>query len=385
MNKKELNRMKKELKADSAILNINEIYSVYLKKDNGAIIYNNLNHFQMLDSEMQDFYFNNFKKILGGNLDTKLFELEFKDNPNETQLILNNMLKSQDKNFYIEYANKIIDKILKNYIYDSDIVITFVKGEYWKPSNNKNKTEIDGEDDIVQSLPFIMESINKVEPFKKTVVFNFEEKEFKASNILDTVINFNNPIEGFMFPSFDNGYSDINKILFYNSKPKELNYKFIENVLNCSMKLTAEEEKNCFIDIVKTVVGESIKTEVIEDIYSRITDIENFSDEDEEINIGLNDIKNILKDIGAKDVEVLDKVFDESCGKDYKFSAKNIVPNFKSKSLKVWNEDISISVNPKNLSSIKQVKGTNGERCLLIELNDDVLVEGFKLATEDNI
>lgn len=243
MNKKELNRMKKELKADSAILNINEIYSVYLKKDNGAIIYNNLNHFQMLDSEMQDFYFNNFKKILGGNLDTKLFELEFKDNPNETQLILNNMLKSQDKNFYIEYANKIIDKILKNYIYDSDIVITFVKGEYWKPSNNKNKTEIDGEDDIVQSLPFIMESINKVEPFKKTVVFNFEEKEFKASNILDTVINFNNPIEGFMFPSFDNGYSDINKILFYNSKPKELNYKFIENVLNCSMKLTAEEEK----------------------------------------------------------------------------------------------------------------------------------------------
>ncbi|SKA75266.1 protein of unknown function [Clostridium sp. USBA 49] len=385
MNKKELNRMKKELKADSAILNINEIYSVYLKKDNGAIIYNNLNHFQMLDSEMQDFYFNNFKKILGGNLDTKLFELEFKDNPNETQLILNNMLKSQDKNFYIEYANKIIDKILKNYIYDSDIVITFVKGEYWKPSNNKNKTEIDGEDDIVQSLPFIMESINKVEPFKKTVVFNFEEKEFKASNILDTVINFNNPIEGFMFPSFDNGYSDINKILFYNSKPKELNYKFIENVLNCSMKLTAEEEKNCFIDIVKTVVGESIKTEVIEDIYSRITDMENFSDEDEEINIGLNDIKNILKDIGAKDVEVLDKVFDESCGKDYKFSAKNIVPNFKSKSLKVWNEDISISVNPKNLSSIKQVKGTNGERCLLIELNDDVLVEGFKLATEDNI
>lgn len=92
-----------------------------------------------------------------------------------------------------------------------------------------------------------------------------------------------------------------------------------------------------------------------------------------------------MKDIGAKDVEVLDKVFDESCGKDYKFSAKNIVPNFKSKSLKVWNEDISISVNPKNLSSIKQVKGTNGERCLLIELNDDVLVEGFKLATEDNI
>lgn len=377
--------MKKEFKADSAILSIKEIYAVYVKKDNGAIIYDNLNYFQMLDTEMQELYLNNFKKILGGNIDTKLFELQFKtdEQANESQLIFNDMLNSEDKEAYIECGSKVVGRILENYTYESDVVVTFIKGEYWKPSNSKNKSEIEGEEDIVQSLPFIMGSINKVEPFKKTVIFNYEEKELKASNILDTFINLNTPLEGFMFPSFDNGYADVNKVLFYNSKPKELNHKFIENVLSCTMKLTAEEEKNCFTDIIKTVVGESVKPEVIESIYSKISDVKEFAEDDEEASIGLSDIKNILKDIGAKDIEVLDRVFDESCGREYKFAADNILPDFKSKSLKVWNEDISINLNPKSLSGIKQVKGANGERCLLIEINDDVIVEGFKLAAEE--
>ncbi|MCM8710358.1 DUF4317 domain-containing protein [Clostridium sp. SYSU_GA19001] len=385
MNKKELNKMKKEFKLDSALLSIKEIYNAYIKKDNGNVIYTDLNYFQMLDAEAQELYLNNFKKIVGGTLNTKLFELQFKitDGYNESQLLLNDMLKSEDKESYIEYNNKFVGKVLENYTYDSDVVVTLIKGEYWRASNSKNKSEIHGEDDVVQALPFIMGTINKVEPFKKTLVFNYKEREFKPSSMLDTYINLKSPLDGFMFPSFENGCLDINKVLFYNSKLKDLNYKFIDKVLNCNMRLTAEEEKNCFTNIIKNVVGESVKPEVIESIYSKISEIQDFAEEDEEATISLSDMKNILKDIEVKDIEFIDNVFEDSCGKEYKFTVSNILPDFNSKSLKVWNDDISICMNPKNLSGIRQVKGSNGERCLVIELNDDVIVEGFKLTTEE--
>jgi len=66
---------------------------------------------------------------------------------------------------------------------------------------------------------------------KRTLKFDYTDNEFKANSALDSVINLNAPLEGFMFPSLSNGYSDYNKVLYYVSKPKELNTSFIENVL----------------------------------------------------------------------------------------------------------------------------------------------------------
>jgi hypothetical protein len=387
MNKKDLNRMKKEFKLDSVMLSLKEIYNVYIKKDSKAVLFSDLNYFQMFDAEAQELYFSNFKKILGGTLDAKLFELPFTaaENGNEAQLNFDEMLKCEDTEDFKEYADKLVAKLLENYTYETDVVLTLVRGDYWV-GNKKGRggTDIIEElEEMMQSLPFILGSINKVEPFKKSLVFSFEEKEFKPSSMLDTFINLNSPLDGFMFPSTENGYADVNKVLYYNSKPKELNYRFIENILNCNMKLTAEEEKNCFTDIIKTVVGESVKPEVIENIYTRINEMKTFEDENEEAAVTLSDIKTVLKDVEAKDIETLERAFEDTCGKDYTFNIKNILPDYNTKSLKIWNEDLAISMSPKNLGAIKQVKGTDGGRYLMIELTDDIIVDGFKLRTEE--
>jgi hypothetical protein len=385
MNKKELNRMKKEFKTDSVMLTIKDIYRAYVKKDSYSVIHSDLNYFELLDIEEKELYLNNFKKILGGTLDTKLFELQFikENNGNEMQQMLDSMLKAEDEEFFIDCNNNIINKVLENYTYEFDAAITIIKGEYWsgkKPKKNDTYEEVE---DYVHSLPFILGSVNKVEPFKKSLVFNYENKEFRPSGLLDTLINLSAPLDGFMFPCFENGYADVNKILYYNSKPKEINYKFIENVLSCAMKLTAEEEKACFTDIIKNAVGESVKPELIENIYSRLAEAKELSDEDEEVAVSINDIKNLLRDVETKDIEAIDRAFEDSCGIDYKFSINNIVPDYNSKSVKIWNDNISINMSPKNLNSVKQVRNAHGGRSLIIELDDDVVVEGFKLASEE--
>ena len=70
-------------------MKIREIFNVYVKKESGEIYHQVSQPFQMLEQEAQELFLTNFKKVLTGNLDTKLFELKFKqDVEDSTQRIL---------------------------------------------------------------------------------------------------------------------------------------------------------------------------------------------------------------------------------------------------------------------------------------------------------
>ncbi|MBU3091991.1 DUF4317 domain-containing protein [Clostridium sp. CF011] len=390
MNKKELANIRKGFKLDSGMMKIQEIYSVYLKKDNVRIdyepvIHSEFDYFDRMDMDKKELFLGNFKKVLTGAIDTKIFELNVQNikEENNTQEILGGALKSSDKNEIQSYINKLIEKIAANYKYETDVVVTFIKAEYWLGSSHKNMDANESIDDAVQAFNFILASVNKIDIPKRTLKFDYTDKEFKANSALDSVINLNAPLEGFMFPSLTNGYSDINKILYYASKPKELNTDFIENVLNCAFKFTAEDEKNCFSDILKSIIGDKIKPELMQDIYANIHEFAEQADEGETPTLCAKDIKNILNNSGAEIICDIETAFEETCGSEYDFKINNIVPEFNAKSIKITSEIANITLTPKELNSIKQVKNKDGRRCLLIEIDEDIVIEGFKLETEE--
>lgn len=393
MNKKELADIRKEFKLDSGMMKIQEIYSVYLKKDNVQIDYEPVIHsefdfFERMDMDKKELFLGNFKKVLTGALDTKIFELDFQNieeeaAENNTQNILESALKASVKNEIQSSLNELIKKITSNYKYETDVVVTFIKAEYWLGSSHRNMEADESIDDAVQAFNFILSSVNKIDIPKRTLKFDYTDKEFKANSALDSVINLNAPLEGFMFPSISNGYSDINKILYYASKPKELNAAFIEKVLNCNFKFTAEDEKNCFGDILKSIIGDKIKPELMQDIYVNIHELAEQAEDGESPTLGIADIKNILNNCGAEIICDLETAFVETCGINYDFKINNIVPEFNSKSIKITSEIANITLTPKDLNSVKQVKNKDGRRCLLIEIDEDVVIEGFILETEE--
>jgi Domain of unknown function (DUF4317) len=392
MNKKELADIRKEFKLDSGMMKIQEIYSVYLKKDNVQIdyepvIHSEFDYFDRMDMDKKDLFLGNFKKVLTGALDTKIFELDFQNIENKeednTQKILANALKAKNKSEIEEHINKLIEKITANYKYETDIVVTFIKAEYWLGSSHRNMSADESIDDAVQAFNFILSSVNKIDIPKRTLKFDYNDKEFKANSALDTVINLNSPLEGFMYPSLTSGYSDINKILYYASKPKELNTSFIENVLNCAFKFTAEDEKNCFGDILKSIIGDKIKPELMQDIYVNIYELSEQTEDGETPTLGARDVKNILNNCGAELMCDIETAFEETCGSQYDFKINNIVPEFNSKSIKITSEIANITLTPKDLNSVKQVRNKDGRRCLLIEIDEDIVIEGFKLETEE--
>lgn len=381
MNKKDLSDIRKEFKLGSYMLKIKEIYSVYLKKDNAEIITGELEYFEMMEVEKRELYLNNFKKILTGTLDSKVFELDFKNVDEQkleesTQNILYQALSSKER--INKYADKIVNKISTNYTYDTDVVISFIKVQYYSSDKRKKESSLD---ECVQAMEIVLCSVNKVEIPKKTLKFDYVEMKFKPNSALDMIINLNSPIEGFMFPSFTFQYVDVNKIIYYSSKSKSINSTFVDKILECGVKPTAFEEKQNFNAILGTALGGKIKPSVVQDIYENIN--QEFEDsKEEEAILDISEVVKVLKESGVESSQVVESAFEEVCGGDYEFKVRNVIPDFKSKSIKIENENTNISMSPKDLNSVKQVVNRFGKKYLLIELKDDMIIEGFNLETE---
>lgn len=389
MNKKDLADIRKEFKMGSYNLSIKEVYSVYLKKDNAQIITKELNHFEMMDIEKRELYLDNFKKVLTGAIDSKVFELDFQPENNEgssknTQQILYKALSNDES--IVNCGDEIVDKISKNYTYDTDIVINFVKAEYIKGNKKKNAEGEESINDYIQAIDIILCSINKVDAPKKVLKFDYSEMKFKPNSALDFVINLNSPLDGFMFPGISSQYVDVNKIIYYSSKSKQINSVFVETVLNCGVKPTAIEEKESFNAIINTIVGGTIKPDTMQEIYERINDkleIEEDKEAEDEPKVNMKDIEKVLEESGVENTDAVKLAFEEVCGTDYEFKVRNIVPDFKSRSIKIENEKTNITITPGDLRCIKQIRNKNGIKCLLIELKDDVEINGLKLETEE--
>lgn len=381
MNKKDVALLRKEFKENSISLKLKELYSVYLKKDDCTPMHKKVELFENMDIEKKELYFSNFKKVLSSSIDTKLFQLEFdKAVEDSAQKFLCNAVDNEDKTAFQDNLDKIIDKILVNYKYETDVVVNCLRGEYYKGNKNRNVEADEALDDMVQSYEFILCSINKIEFPKKALIFDFYKKDFTPNSSLEAIVNLNSPLDGFIFPDFDNGYSNVNKIMYYCPKSKELNISFIEDVLNCATKLTADDEKECFHNILASVVGEKIKPEIIQDIYTKISEK---SIEDESIEtIGYSDVRMILEQAGVDEIHELNEAFEQTCGLNYDFKIDNILPDFKSKSIKITNDTADIIINPSSLSSVRQVLDEEGKKCLLIEISEDIVINGLKLETE---
>lgn len=392
MNKQDIAGVRKELKVDNTMLQIKEVYSVYLKLDNQSEIHSEFNFFESFDSEKQELYIKNYKKLLTGALDTKLFELNFtkmteedsNDKEESTQNILYKALETNEKEELMGYCSEIINKIGSNLKYDTDIVINFIRAEYYKGAKNRSMEADEGEDDIVSAFKFMMCSINRIDPPKKNLRFDYNEKEFKASSSLDIIVNLNSPLDGFMFPCFNNEYSDVNKVMYYSSKAGTVNSDFVEKVLHCDIPKAAQEEKEEFNAILKNVIGDKITPETMQNIYEKLGDKLEDEEESELKVINKEDIKEVLKESGIADTEKIEQAFEDVTGnKNYDFKVQNIVPNMNTKSIKIDNDNMSITLIPKDLKNIKQVRNSQGNKCLLIELTEDIVIDGFTIETEE--
>jgi hypothetical protein len=385
MKKKDVANIRKQFKLDNDLMKITDIFNVYIMKESSDIYHQESQPFPMLEQEQQELFMSNFKKVLTGQLDEKLFELKFqREVEDHSQLILHKGLQSSEVEDWKEQMLLIVAKMLKDVQYTMDTVVTFIRGEYFKPTKRKNEEAEESERDEVYKHSFILCSINKTEKPKKTLLFDYVEKEFKYNVVVDPIINLTSPVAGFLFPCFTENSAAVNHILYSAGKANEPDTHFIENVLNGEATMTAQEDKVVFEEIVKEVVGDQLDTLTLANVYEEINRVMDENEEEDTPKLDYKDVERVLKVSGVEDVNTdkvemaFQKVIDDE---KYELKASSIVPNYKSKSIKINTKVANISISPQDLKFVKQVN-YNGKRCLLIEIDEDTVIEGFKLISE---
>lgn len=385
MNKKDIANIRKQFKLNNDRMNIQHIFNVYIMKGSSDIYHQECRPFGMLEQEQQELFLGNFKKVLTGSLDTKLFELKFQESAeNHSRDILYEGLETGDLEEWQTQMLSMVAKMLKDKQYEMDLVITFIRGEYVKPTKRNSEDAEVSERDEVYAHSFILCSINKTEQPETSLLFDYVEREFKYNVVVDPIIKLTAPAAGFLYPCFTENSTDVNHILYSSGKANEPDFHFIEDVLNGEPVLTALEDKAVFEEIVKEVAGEEFDTATLANVYEEIHRVIDENEEEDTPRLDYKDVERVLKVSGVEDVEpekverAFQKVIDDE---KYELKANNILPNFTSKSIKINTKVANIAISPQDLKYVKQVN-YNGKRCLLIEVDEDAVIDGFKLIPE---
>lgn len=385
MNKKDVALIRKQFKIDNDLLKISDIFNVYIMKESSEIYHHQSQPFEMLDQDQQELFMNNFKKLLAGQLDEKLFELKFQRNAeNNSQLILHQGLLSNDVEGWKEQMLQIVGKMLLIRQYEMDIVVTFIKGEYLKPTKRRSDEAEESDRDTVYSHPFILCSINNTQEPKKELLFDYVEREFKYNFVVDPIINLNAPIAGFLFPCFTDNAADVNHILYSSGKVHEPDHQFIEEVLNGEETMTAKDDKIVFEEIIKDVTGDQLNTSTLSNVYEEINRMIVENEEEELPKLDTKDVERVLKMSGLEDIntEKVETAFKKIIDDDkYEIKANSVLPKFTSKSIKINTKIANISISPQDLRYVKQVQ-LGGKRYLMIEVEEDTVIEGFTMIPE---
>ncbi|MDX5475233.1 MAG: DUF4317 domain-containing protein [Bacillaceae bacterium] len=385
MNKKDIAHFRKQFKPENEALKISDIFNVYILKESSDIYHYQSQPFEMLDKEQQELFLNNFKKMLGGQLDEKLFELKFRrEAENNSQLILHQGLLSADMDGWKEQMLHMVSKMLGNRQYEMDIVITFIRGEYRKKMKRGGD---DAEDDgrgTVYSHPFILCSINNTQDPKKELLFDYVGKEFKYNFVVDPIINLNTPIAGFLFPCFTDNAADVNHVLYSAGKVHEPDHSFIEDVLNGEETMTAKDDKIVFEEIIKNVTGDQLSTSTLSNVYDEIHRMIVENEEEEQPKLDYEDVGRVLRMSGVEEAstEKVELAFQRVIEDEkYEIKASSVLPKYNSKSIKINTKIANISISPQDLRYVKQIH-FSGKSYLMIEVEEDTVIEGFKMIPE---
>ncbi|PIC79759.1 hypothetical protein CSV75_11250 [Sporosarcina sp. P18a] len=394
MNKNDIADIRKRFKLDTDLLTITDIYHVYVRQESSEIYHEESQAFALLDREQQELFMTNFKKVLGGKLGVKLFEVKFERQDEEShedhaQKLLYEGLQAEEAEEWKEEMQHLALKMVKDVQYEKDLVVTFIRGNYFKKTKrNSEESEIDMRDEVF-TTPFILCSMNHTDLPKRSIIFDFQEREFKSNTMLDPIINLASPIGGFLFPCFTDNSADVNHVLYAAGKANKPDYAFIENVLNGEEVVTAADDKAVFEEIVKQVVGGEVDTETLGNVYEAIYRLTVADEEEEEPEeppaIDAKQVERVLKMSGVDYVntEAVETAFQTVVDDtSYEMKATHIVPSYTSKSIKIETKVANISISPQDLKYVKQVN-YDGKQCILIEVEEDTIIEGFKVISED--
>ncbi|MDF2543083.1 MAG: hypothetical protein K0S47_2801 [Herbinix sp.] len=321
-------------------------------------------------------YFEIFKKTLSGTIGKNLLNMEF---PTQSEFVGGTqefLLKLRDSELKDDgILEEFYEKIIKMYDYVGNYLILLIYAAYDVPGKTNDKIMMDDASDEVYS--FILCSICPVKLSKPGLSYNTDTNQIQK-RIQDWVVGA--PNNGFLFPAFNDRSTDIHNILYYSKDSEELHSDFVNQLLGCEVPLSAGGQRETFQSLIQETLGEECDYEIVRNIHDKLNEIiEEHKDIPEPLTLDKKEVKNLLTECGVKEEKLKDfeTNYEKVTGENVSLLAANVAS---TRVFEVKTPDIIIKVNPER-SDLVETKIVDGRKCLVIEINDQVEVNGIIVKT----
>lgn len=372
MNKKEVLEIRKQFSPENCT--ITRICGCYVDAEKN--IKTELKEaFLSLPEEDAFKYFKIFKQTLSGTIGKNMLNLDFpleeeKEEGKQTFLLQLRDSKLKDDTLISQFYNHVIE----TYDFGENYYIILIHAVYDVPGKASDGSQMfDASDSVYE---YLLCSICPVHLSKEGLGYN-TEKNLIENRMRDWIVEA--PVKGFLFPVFNDRYTDIHSILYYTKNAEDLQVSFIEEMFGCStIPLSAENQREIFNAIITDTLGDNCDYNIVKNIHETLNDmIEEAKDLPDPVSLTKYDVKRLFEDSGIPDeqMESFEENFETVASEKTAFLASNIT---NTRKLNIETPDVMIKVSPE-CAGLIETKFIDGRQCLVIAINDHIEVNGVNV------
>jgi len=371
MTKKEINEIKSlfDTIQDCGIL---KLAGCYVNGDKEKVKTFSESFYNLPEEEMYK-YLEIFRKTLAGTPGKNLLDMSFVNPENDEaeygRGLLDKLRKSELKDDSV--LEKFYDKIIETYDHVGNYLILLIHQNYDVPGMTTDGIEMDDASDEVYN--YILCSICPMKLTKPGLGFDDDLGEIHT---LRQIFAVELPDDGFLFPAFNERSSDDTAILYSSRKTDYLQDTFLEKVLDVSTTIPAKKQKESFTELVSEVLGDESSIETVLSIQENLKETVNVKKTEsagETVFLDKESVRNVFERSGVSEEKLnsFDKKYDEQF--DMKLPAENVAP---IRNFEVRNKNMVLRVSSKH-TDIIDTRVIDGKKCLVIELTEDMTVNGI--------
>lgn len=374
MNQKELTELKRNFTDDSAFFTLKRVITAYVSADKAILSKSNRNY-ALIPEDEGVLIMGILKSIFSGKIAKHLIEYPFPKGAYQADGAQQKLFNCIQDNNFDEFTDALLAQIVDNMIYPGDYTIILGICNYQVLTHRK----IDKRDEEApaEDYNFLVAAICPTEISADRLMYDNESQSIKKKDHKEELIG-KAPTDGFFYPAFNYRSPDLNSVMYYTKSPSGPNMSIVESVLGCDPKMTMQEEKAAYRQILREVAGNDLNYSIISSVNNTLADCAAQLKNEPEIPVAdVETFSEALREAGLSEdrIETFLAIFSDKVGEGENDGLT--ISNIVEEHISIEAYGIKVSVARTKADHVKA--GTNnGRRCLIIDLDDpSIIVNGI--------
>ena len=369
MNKKELSEIRRRLRADQSA--ITQFYGCYVNGLKQIISMFSVSLATMNETE-SSMYFDLIKKAVSGTSVKNLVTVPLAQGSGERSLLEQARVDGPRDEGVRE---RLFKKIIESAAMEENYLILLAYDNYDVPA--RSASGVLDRDSSAAVFSYFVCAVCPVIDAEAKLAYISQDHEFRSNTVGQTV---GAPAAGFMYPSFENRSTNLDKVLYYMKNPAEPHDELVEGVFGAQRPMMDMERREAFRESLAEASDGACEFAAVQSLYQAMrdkTEIIKASETPELETMRPEDLRDILEESGMeeKKAEAFAASYAGALGEDARVMPSAVMDSSK---FQMATPDVKITVDPE-LAALVKMRTIDGKRYILIPADGGVELNGIEV------